>query len=58
MKQEAQAVHFRKDPKLPSDTTVQSVSNSARFAVRSQKKGLFQVISRSKLPYPYVLRTP
>ena len=46
MKQEAQAAHVRKDLKLPSDTTVQSVTNSVRFAVRSQSTVLFQVTPR------------
>ena len=49
MKQEAQAAYIRKDPKLPSDTTVQSVSNSVRFAERSQRKVLFKVNPCSKL---------
>ena len=56
MKQDAQAAHVRKDPKLPSDITAQSVSYTVRFAVRSQRKVLLQVTplpSYPALPYIY-----
>lgn len=36
----------RKDHNFPSDRTMQSVSNSVRFAVGSQRKVLFQVTLR------------
>ena len=60
MKQDAQAAHVRKDPKLPSDATAditaQSVFYTVRFAVRSQRKVLLQVTplpSYPALPYIY-----